>query len=82
MQFNVLGALEVCDSEGRPVDVGGAQPRAVLVMLLMANDRVVPAETIIDRLWPDNPPTSASGTLQSYISRLRRVLENKCGPPG
>jgi DNA-binding SARP family transcriptional activator len=77
VQFNVLGALEVLDSEGRPIDVGGAQPRAVLVMLLIANDRVVPAETIIDRLWPEHPPGSASGTLQSYISRLRRVLEPK-----
>ena len=26
MQFNVLGALEVLDSEGRPVEVGGTQP--------------------------------------------------------
>ena len=40
MQFNVLGALEVLDSEGRPVEVGGTQPRAVLAMLLLATDRV------------------------------------------
>jgi DNA-binding SARP family transcriptional activator/tetratricopeptide (TPR) repeat protein len=77
VQFNVLGALEVLDSEGRPVEVGGTQPRAVLAMLLLATDRVVPADTIIDRLWPENPPGSATGTLQSYISRLRRALDPK-----
>ncbi len=77
MQFNVLGTLEVLDNDGRPIDLGGAQPRAVLVSLLIAVDRVVLAGTIIDRLWPDNTPTTASGTLQSYISRLRRVLDPK-----
>jgi DNA-binding SARP family transcriptional activator/tetratricopeptide (TPR) repeat protein len=75
MQFRVLGTLEVIDATGRPVDVGGAQPRAVLAMLLVGADRVVPTDTIVERLWPDGPPPSAISTLQSYVSRLRRALE-------
>ncbi|HET9611662.1 MAG TPA: BTAD domain-containing putative transcriptional regulator [Acidimicrobiales bacterium] len=73
MEFRLLGNLEVVN-EGAPVDVGGTQPRTVLAMLLVAGGRVVPAESIIDALWGHEPPDSAAGTLQSYMSRLRRAL--------
>ena len=73
MEFRLLGNLEV-SVEGAPVDVGGAQPRTVLAMLLVAGGRVVPAESIVDALWGEAPPASAAGTLQSYVSRLRRAL--------
>ena len=73
MEFRLLGNLEVAVG-GAPVDIGGSQPRTVLAMLLVAGGRVVPAESIIDALWGDRPPASAAGTLQSYVSRLRRAL--------
>jgi len=59
MRFRVLGPVEVLDDEGRSVDVGGAQSRAVLAMLLVADDRIVPVETILDRLWPERQPAAA-----------------------
>jgi DNA-binding SARP family transcriptional activator len=73
VEFRLLGNLEV-DVDGAPVDIGGTQPRTVLAMLLVAGGRVVPAESIIAALWGDEPPASAAGTLQSYVSRLRRAL--------
>ena len=73
MEFRLLGSLEVI-IDGASVDVGGTQPRTVLAMLLVAGGRMVPAESIIEALWGHNPPDSAAGTLQSYVSRLRRVL--------
>jgi DNA-binding SARP family transcriptional activator len=73
VDFRLLGNLEVA-SDGGVVDVGGTQPRTVLAMLLVAGGRVVPAESIIEALWGQNPPDSAAGTLQSYVSRLRRAL--------
>ncbi len=73
LEFRLLGNLEVV-IDGAPADVGGAQPRTVLAMLLVADGRVVPAESIISALWGDSPPDSAAGTLQSYVSRLRRAL--------
>jgi DNA-binding SARP family transcriptional activator len=73
VEFRLLGNLEVA-IDGAPVDVGGTQPRTVLAMLLVAGGRVVPAESIIEALWGHDPPDSAAGTLQSYVSRLRRAL--------
>ena len=75
MQFRVLGPVEVVGPEGQPIDIGGSQPRALLAMLLVAGDRVVPVDAIIDRLWPQSQPASATSTLQSYVSRLRRALD-------
>jgi DNA-binding SARP family transcriptional activator len=81
LEYRLLGNLEVV-VDGEPVDIGGTQPRTVLAMLLVAGGRVVPAGTIIDALWGESPPDSAAGTLQSYVSRLRRALRPAGGGPG
>jgi DNA-binding SARP family transcriptional activator/DNA-binding NarL/FixJ family response regulator len=70
----VLGPL-VAAGDGRPLDLGGRRQRAVLALLLLARGDVVPAERLVDSLWGDQPPPSAAGALQAYISHLRRRLE-------
>ena len=75
MQFRALGTLEVLDDAGRPVDVGGAQPRSVLAALLAAEHQVVSIDALVEAVWRDEPPPSAAATLQSYISRLRRQFD-------
>jgi DNA-binding SARP family transcriptional activator/tetratricopeptide (TPR) repeat protein len=75
MRFGLLGSLEVVDDSGAPVDVGGAQPRLLLAMLLAAGGRIVAVDALIEAVWSEHPPASAAGTLQSYVSRLRRQLE-------
>ncbi len=82
MRFGLLGRLEATGDDGVGLDVGGAQPRAVLAMLLAASGRIVPVDTIIEDLWDEQPPASAMGTLQSYISRLRRQLEPNTNTKG
>lgn len=72
--FRLLGPLEVRAPGGSTVDVGGRQPRVVLGLLLAARGRPVAVEALIDALWGETPPASAAGTLQSYVSRLRRHL--------
>ena len=55
---------------GRPVDVGGATPRALLTLLLgRCRPRVV-REWIDNTLWGDDPPPTVTGTLQAYVSAL------------
>ena len=80
MRYRVLGPLEVTGPDGRPVDVGGAKPRALLAVLLAEANRVVGIDRIVTTLWGDDPPPTVTGTLQAYVSNLRRVLEPDRGP--
>ncbi|GHH63035.1 hypothetical protein GCM10017673_03230 [Streptosporangium violaceochromogenes] len=57
------------------LDLGGQRQMAVLARLLVAGGRAVPVSTLIDELWPGEPPAQALSTIQGYVSRLRRALE-------
>src|SRR5262245_5141456 len=74
VSFRLLGPLEVADADDRPIELGGRQPRIMLAVLVAAAPRPVTVESIIDAVWGDAPPATATGTLQSYVSRLRRRL--------
>jgi len=73
MQFRILGPLEV-DSEGEPIPLGGPKQRAVLAHLIVRAGELVPAETLVDELWGDEPPENARNTIQAYVSHLRKAL--------
>ena len=74
--FSVLGPLEAVDTgSGHRLALGGPKQQAVLALLLLRRRTVVPVARIVEGLWGEDPPASAMGTLQSYISNLRRALE-------
>lgn len=79
MKYALLGQFEVVDDDGVPVDLGGRRPKVLLAALLLAAPRPVRAEALIDIVWSGEPPASASGTLQTYVSRLRRRFEAASG---
>jgi DNA-binding SARP family transcriptional activator/tetratricopeptide (TPR) repeat protein len=81
MEFRVLGPLEVVDGD-RAVALGGSMQRAVLALLILEPHRVVPVEQLIYGLWGDDPPARAVGTVQAYVSNLRRALEPERAPGG
>jgi DNA-binding SARP family transcriptional activator len=56
------------------LEAGHARRRAVLAVLLLEFGRVVPVETLIDRVWGENPPTSVLSTLYGYVSKLKSVI--------
>ncbi len=74
LSVHLLGPVEV-RRDGGTLDLGGPQQRALIAHLALDVGRVVPVERLIERLWGDDPPRTALGTLQSYVSRLRRLLE-------
>jgi len=73
IELRVLGPVEV--RVGDEYLSGSDRQMAVLAMLVMAHGRVVSADRLVDQLWQGRPPPSAAGSLQAYISRLRRLLE-------
>lgn len=54
----------------------GISPRekALLARLAIDVGHVVPASRLIDDLWADSPPASASNAIQVYVSHLRAQL--------
>jgi DNA-binding SARP family transcriptional activator/tetratricopeptide (TPR) repeat protein len=61
-------------SDGPALHLAGVKQRAVLAMLLLEPNALVPLDRLIGGLWGEEPPSSAVNTLQSYMSRLRRAL--------
>jgi len=60
------------------LDLGPARQRAVLALLALEPGNLVNRSVIIDAVWNDSPPESAVNLVQTYVSRLRRVLR-PCG---
>jgi DNA-binding SARP family transcriptional activator/tetratricopeptide (TPR) repeat protein len=73
MRVTLLGPVGVA-SAGMTVHLGGPKQRAVLALLALDVGRVVSADRLILQLWREEPPAQAMMALQSYVSRLRRVL--------
>ncbi len=57
-----------------PSDLGGVKPKEILEILLLARGRPVSKQALADSLWPGKKPQNVSGTLESYVSILRRKL--------
>ena len=72
-EFRILGPLEVEGDRG-PVALGGQRQKGLLTMLLLEAGRVVATERLVDLLWGEEPPRTATTSLQNSISRLRKEL--------
>ncbi len=74
LRIGILGPLEV--HRGPTLcALGGRQQRSVLALLVLAAGRVVSLDRIADALWGDDLPTSYVTTIQTYVFRLRLILE-------
>ena len=73
--FRVLGPLEVRGEDDGTLSVPGLKERTILACLIAHAGHSVPADSLVEELWADEPPRTAEKTLGSYISRLRRILE-------
>lgn len=74
LRFSVLGPVRAWQGDTK-LNLGAPQQRAVLTMLLLAAGRQVTLDALINGLWEDDPPPTATGTVRTYVSRLRRGLE-------
>ena len=73
MEFHILGPLEVRD-QGRVVKLGGTKQRSLLAFLLLHANQAVSRDRLIDELWGDQPPETATTAIQVHVSQLRKAL--------
>jgi DNA-binding SARP family transcriptional activator len=76
----MLGPLQAC-ADGADLPLGAAKQRAVLAILLINRNRIVPIDSLIDSVWQEQPPPEARGSLHAHISRLRRLVSDAGADP-
>jgi DNA-binding SARP family transcriptional activator len=73
MEVRVFGQLEA-SVDGRSVPLGASKPRALFAILALDAASAVSVERLIDGLWGEHSPATATKLVQVYISQLRRAL--------
>jgi predicted ATPase/DNA-binding SARP family transcriptional activator len=68
--LRILGGTEVGD---RPAS-GGPKQRALLALLALHANELVPGDRLVEDLWGDAAPQTARHAVQVYASRLRKEL--------
>jgi DNA-binding SARP family transcriptional activator len=76
LRIGLLGPLQVQDTAGRVVAIGGRQLRVLLTLLALNAGRVVPTGSLAEQIWPDDPPGNPGNALQTLVSRLRAELRH------
>jgi predicted ATPase/DNA-binding SARP family transcriptional activator len=72
LEVRVLGPLELVADDG-PVALPMKQ-RRLLAALAIGVGQTRSADLLIDAVWGETPPASASNLLQVYVSQLRKAL--------
>jgi DNA-binding SARP family transcriptional activator len=79
VEFRLLGSIEVHRYDEQVV-LASAKQQALLAALLLDANRVLPVSRLVDAVWGEDPPASASGLVQTYVWALRRAL-HRSGEP-
>lgn len=80
--IRLLGPFEI-ERDGQPLPETvwhTQQAKQALKILILARGRPVPAERLMEWLWPGANPETTATTLRSTIHALRRVLEPDRAP--
>jgi len=81
VEVRLLGPVEAWAGTAQ-LRVGEPRQRAVLAALACDAGRVVGTQTLIDRIWGEEPPETARHSLQSHLARVRSVLKQAAAEDG
>ena len=73
VEISVLGSVAV-RRDGDDIELG-PQLRRVLAALVSRHDSVVSIDRLVESVWLGEPPAGADGSIKTYITRLRKVLD-------
>jgi ABC-type multidrug transport system ATPase subunit len=71
--IRLLGPLAV-EVDGRPVRLGSVKQKAILAQLALHGGRIAQLAELVAGLWGEDPPATATNTIQVHVSALRRAL--------
>jgi DNA-binding SARP family transcriptional activator/pimeloyl-ACP methyl ester carboxylesterase len=74
MDVRILGPVEAWDASGAPIALGGRKQRALLAVLALSAGRTVGMSRLVDDLWGEDVPDTATKMVQIHVSQLRKVL--------
>ncbi len=80
LHVGLLGPFEV-HIAGTPVGPAGSRRRGLLALLALEANAVVGVDSLVDRLWGEQPPASAVNLVQTYVSAWRKAIAGQ-RPPG
>ena len=72
LQIDVIGPLRIRSDV--QVEVRRPAQRRLLSILALANGQRVSTNVLIDRYWPDGPPTTGRAAIQTHVAALRRLV--------
>ena len=75
MEVLLLGALDVLDDAGSPIEIRGVKLRTLLALLALRVGEVVPTNRIIEDLWGEQELQDPLNAVQVVVSKLRRALQ-------
>lgn len=79
VRLQILGPVQMT-VHGRSVDIGATKVRGLVGVLAYKSNTLVSTDYLAGALWDDDHPAEPAKTLQVYVSRLRRVI-NESGFP-
>jgi predicted ATPase/DNA-binding SARP family transcriptional activator len=81
MRFEILGPFRVLDGD-TDVELGGPRQQRVLASLLAAAPDALSVDRLVDEVWGQRYPDTASHVIRTYISGLRKVLGDRISSDG
>ncbi|MFE7531843.1 BTAD domain-containing putative transcriptional regulator [Kitasatospora sp. NPDC057542] len=72
MEFRILGSLEVWTGDGRRVPSEGSRQERLLAALLLNAGSSVPVARLVDAVWDERPPATATRQVRNLAGLLRR----------
>ena len=79
LTVELLGPLRALAGE-REIDLGAPKQRAAFAVLALCANTAVSRGELVDRIWGEAIPTTAAGSLHTYVSGLRRALAGAGDP--
>lgn len=74
LEVQVLGPVEVVDTDGSVRSVGGSRPRAMLAALALRAEQPVSSSRLVEDVWGVDLPRDPLAAVRTTIRRVRAVV--------